>query len=271
MNEPDQHPPPRRDRDGRLGSWVTRLTAGRGDGESGRLWRLLVPLVFALAGALFVTSAESAGGDDLRPARATGLTELVEDESAAAEELTADAEALRHQIDQLSASVDDESLDALTEQVETLRAVSGLSELQGPGVEIVLDDAPYDQEVPPGRTANDLVVHQQDLQAVLNVLWVGGAEGVTLQGQRIVTTTGIKCVGNTVLLHGVPYSPPYVFVAVGDVDRITNAVNSSEYIEIYKQYTAPPINIGWSFDVLPEVTLPAYDGPLELEYAEVVS
>jgi uncharacterized protein YlxW (UPF0749 family) len=69
----------------------------------------------------------------------------------------------------------------------------------------------------------------------------------------------------------VPYSPPYVFVAVGDVEQITNAVNSSEYIQIYKQYTAPPINIGWSFEVLSEVTLPAYDGPLELEYAEVVS
>ena len=85
--------------------------------------------------------------------------------------------ALREQIDQLSASVDDKSLDELTEQVETLRSVSGLAELEGPGVEIVLDDAPYDQEVPAGRTANDLVVHQQDLQAVLNALWAGGAEG----------------------------------------------------------------------------------------------
>jgi uncharacterized protein YlxW (UPF0749 family) len=267
VSEPDQ--PPRRHRDGRLRAGLARLTEGR-RGESGLVWRLLVPLVFALAGVLFVTSAESADGDDLRPARATGLTELLEAESAAAEELQAEAEALRQQIDQLSASVDDKSLDELTEQVETLRSVSGLAELEGPGVEVVLDDAPYDQEVPPGRTANDLVVHQQDLQAVLNALWAGGAEGVTLQGQRIVTTTGIKCVGNTVLLHGVPYSPPYVFVAVGDVEQITNAVNSSEYIQIYKQYTAPPINIGWSFEVLSEVTLPAYDGPLELEYAEVV-
>ena len=52
-------------------------------------------------------------------------------------------------------------------------------------------------------------MHQQDIQAVVNALWAGGAEAMTIQGQRVISTTGIKCVGNTVVLHGVPYSPPY--------------------------------------------------------------
>ena len=61
-------------------------------------------------------------------------------------------------------------------------------------------------------------MHQQDIQAVVNALWAGGAEAMTIQGQRVVSTTGIKCVGNVVILHGVPYSPPYRISAIGPTD-----------------------------------------------------
>ena len=44
---------------------------------------------------------------------------------------------------------------------------------------------------------------------MVNALWRGGAEAMTIQGQRVISTTGIKCVGNTVVLHGIPYAPPY--------------------------------------------------------------
>jgi uncharacterized protein YlxW (UPF0749 family) len=238
-------------------------------GERTQVWRWVVPLVFGFAGLLFAASAESAEGTDLRPDRVTGLTELVEDERDDYEALQADAARLENEIDQLSGSVDDERVTELTSQVEDLRAVTGMVELQGPAVKVTLDDAPYDQPVPTGRTSNDLVVHQQDLQAVVNALWEGGAEGITLEGQRIVATTAIKCVGNTVQLHGVPYSPPYEIVAVGDVSEMVLAVNDSEEIQIYKQYAEPPINIGWEFETLEEATLPRFQGTLDLEYAEV--
>ncbi len=84
--------------------------------------------------------------------------------------------------------------------------------------------------------ADQLVVHQQDIQAVVNALWSGGAEAMTLQKQRVVSTTGIKCVGNTVVLHGVPYAPPYVITAVGDVGAMKDALDSSDYIAGYLTY-----------------------------------
>lgn len=239
-------------------------------GSPSLLWRVLVPLVFALAGFLFVTSAESARGGDLRGDNATSLAGLVEGERDNVDALRERQADLERQVDQLSGSVPDASVTKLQDELAELRTAAGLGELEGPAVHVTLDDAPYDQEVPDGFTANDLVVHQQDLQAVANALWEGGAEGMTLQGQRIVATTGIKCVGNTVLLQGVPYSPPYEFVAVGDVTSMVTSVNSSDYIDIYKQYTESPVNIVWDLEVLPETTLPAYDGSLELEYAEPV-
>ena len=96
--------------------------------------------------------------------------------------------------------------------------------MRGPGVTITLNDAPEAGDRP-GRgercgDASELVVHQQDIQAVVNALWAGGAEAMTIQGQRVIATTGIKCVGNTVVLHGVPYSPPYRITAIGDLDAL---------------------------------------------------
>ncbi|MGH3385058.1 MAG: DUF881 domain-containing protein [Nocardioidaceae bacterium] len=261
--QPDRQPDLRT----RVIGWLAHGSRWGTQGQPKLLWRVVVPLVFGFAGFLFVTSAESAEGDDLRPDRETGLTSLVEDERDGIGRMRARASALSDEIEQLTASVDDAELNELNEQLAELRTHAGLVELRGPGVEIVLDDAPYDQPIPPGRTANDLIVHQQDLQAVVNALWDGGAEGVTLQGQRIVSTTGIKCHGNTVVLEGVPYAPPYRIVAVGDVTGLMTAITTSQYIQIYKQYTEPPINIGYSQDVLADVTLPAYDGALGLEYA----
>ena len=92
-----------------------------------------------------------------------------------------------------------------------------------------LDQAAEDDE----RQRRQLVVHQQDIQAVVNALWAGGAEAMTIQGQRVMATTGIKCVGNTVVLHGVPYSPPYRIAAVGDPADLLAALAASDYIDAY--------------------------------------
>jgi uncharacterized protein YlxW (UPF0749 family) len=89
---------------------------------------------------------------------------------------------------------------------------------------------------------------------------------MTIQGQRVVATTGIKCVGNTVILHGVPYSPPYVISAVGDPVGMLSAVNSNPYIEIYQQYVAA-YRLGWSVSVYDRLDLPAYGGAPDLRYA----
>jgi uncharacterized protein YlxW (UPF0749 family) len=92
---------------------------------------------------------------------------------------------------------------------------------------------------------------------------------MTIQGQRVISTTGIKCIGNTVVLHGIPYSPPYVITAVGDPASMLTEINESPYIDIYLDYVES-YGLGW--DVLPhsEVEVPAYEGSLDLEYARPV-
>ena len=128
-----------------------------------------------------------------------------------------------------------------------------------------LDDAPagdYGSSFPP----DTLVVHQQDIQAVVNALWAGGAEAMTLQGQRVTATTAFRCAGNILLLHGRVYSPPYVVEAVGDPDRLRDALDRSERIDIYKEYV-DAVNLGWSVEEKGSIEMPRFEGALDLRYA----
>ena len=119
---------------------------------------------------------------------------------------------------------------------------AGFESVHGPALTVELTDAPkeaIDAAVKGGSLDREyLVVHQQDIQAVVNALWLGGAEAMTLQGQRVISTTGIKCIGNTVVLHGVPYAPPYRITAIGDVTALEASLDNDDYVAGYKTYVA---------------------------------
>jgi uncharacterized protein YlxW (UPF0749 family) len=273
--QPQDQPPDqsRRDlsaRSGTAGSFdrLRRLFRVGTTGQSGIGWRLTVPVVFAAAGFMFVTSAEASNGLDLRPQRPASLAELVQAESNRVDRLQERAGALEDDIRALTARVGSAADGGLQARTERLRAASGMEPVSGEALRVTLDDAPADQPVPEGLDANAMVVHQQDLQAVVNALWAGGAEAISLQGQRLISTTGIKCVGNTVVLHGVPYSPPYEIVAVGDPVQLQAALDASAYVQTYLQYTQEPVNIGWDVDLLTDATVPGYEGSINLRYAE---
>ena len=135
-------------------------------------------------------------------------------------------------------------------------------------MKIVLSDAPEDVINSTTGDVNPLLVHQQDIQAVVNALWKGGASAVTIQGQRVVSTTGIKCEGNSVQLQGVPYPQPYVIEAVGDQASLLTAVEDDSYVQAYRAAAADPdVLVGWELGLENALTAPGYDGLLDLNYA----
>jgi len=234
-------------------------------------WRLVAVIVFVVAGALFVTSALVSGGLDLRASSVTDLDTVVRQERQRTDDLQRRVTELTRDVDTLGKGVDDARVATLQEQVAALRGPAGFEKVHGPAVTVVLKDAPkedIDRAVEKGEVAADqLVVHQQDIQAVVNALWAGGAEAMTLQEQRVISTTGIKCVGNTVVLHGVPYAPPYEITAIGDLDSLLVSLDSSDYIDGYKTYVEAH-NLGYEVSTDEDVTMPAYDGSSDLRYAE---
>lgn len=230
-----------------------------------RPWAVLVPLTALAAGVLFATSASTAQGTDLRADRRLQLTELIArelDDVESRERLAAD---LRRTVEQQAAQAATRDSRVAAEQASSeLERASGLVPVTGPGVTVALDDAPRRA----GRPAlsddpDDLVVHQQDVQAVVNALWSGGAEAMTLMGKRIVSTSAVRCVGNTVILHGQVYSPPFVVTAIGDQTALRESLDGDPGVAYFRTFVER-FGLGYSVRTEREVELPAYDGPLEL-------
>jgi uncharacterized protein YlxW (UPF0749 family) len=235
----------------------------RRDRDRGRVSRTVTAAVCAMAGLMIVISATHAQGTDLRPARNTDLVSLVQSQSRRNAELTRQLTNVRKDVDGLAARGTDQSYLAPNVSRESQRV--GLTAVTGPGVTVILDDAPATVAAN-GIEPDLLVVHQQDIQAVVNALWSGGAEAMTIQEQRVISTTAVKCVGNTVVLHGIPYAPPYRIRAIGDQERLHAALASSEPIQIYQQYVAA---YGLVFREKSEerLELPGHEGSLDLTHA----
>ena len=230
-----------------------------------RLARVLVPVTALAAGLLFATSASTAKGTDLRADRRLQLTELIARERQLLERKERSSDELRIGVTTLAAEVAlEDSRIGQAGPTPALELAAGLLPVRGSAVTVSLDDAPRR----PGRPAlsedpNDLVVHQQDLQAVVNALRAGGAEAVSLMGERIIATSAVRCVGNTVLLHGKVYSPPFVVTAIGDPDALRDALDSDPGVRYFRRFV-DTFGLGYTVRTDRSLELPAYTGPLEL-------
>jgi uncharacterized protein YlxW (UPF0749 family) len=231
-------------------------------------WNGLVPVVLLLAGFGFAVSARDSGGHDLRAPGTANLADLVRTAEAQVKQLNTTVESLQRQ---LAASADqagrgNAGVAAAQREVDALRAPSGLTAVHGAGIEVVLDDAPASAATA-GVDPNQLVVHQSDLQATVNALWAGGAEAMSIAGQRIIATSAVRCVGNTLLLNGEVYSPPYRVRAIGPYEAMNRALNASPGVRLFQQ-AAGYYGLGYTAESESELHLPAYRGSIALEYAK---
>ena len=233
-------------------------------------WRPAALVAFGMCGILFVLSAVNSDGEDLRPGRYTDLASLVSTESNQVTRLKAQVTTLSGEVDRLTESVNDKRVTRLQNKADSLRAPAGLEPVSGPGITVTLSDAPEDVINATTRNLNLLVVHQQDIQAVVNAMWRGGAVGIAVQGQRLVTTTGIKCEGNAVQLDGQPYAQPYVITAVGDQVALLRAIEEDRDLQTYReQAKLPDIAVGWNLESHADIIVPGYTGVTTMSYATV--
>lgn len=238
----------------------------RSDSRHPRLARSASVIVMALAGLMMTTAAINSRGHDLRPERDTDMATLVRSQASHNAALQKEAAGLRAQVEDLSKANQTPGVtSSVISSASALAPSVGLEAVSGKALRVTLDDAPL-SENPDGVDANMLVVHQQDIQMVVNTLWSGGAEAMTIQGQRVISTTAVKCVGNTVVLHGVAYAPPYVIEAIGDLNAMQKALDTSEAVRIYKEYVSA-YQLGWSVERAGQVTMPVYTGAVAVSHA----
>lgn len=223
-----------------------------------------------VAGVLFAASAHTAQGTDLRAGRFSDLTGLIEATSKTVRTQEKDAAALRREVEAATRGTAAGSSTVAAERArgDTLLGPAGLEAVRGPGLTVSLDDAPtHPGQKPASSNPDDLVVHQQDVQSVLNALWSGGAEAMTLMGERIVSTSAVRCVGNTLLVQGRLIGPPFVIKAIGPAAAMRAALDVEPGLVLFRRYVD---DFGLRFDVAGASTLhlPAYTGPLDLPHTD---
>ncbi|MBE8471465.1 DUF881 domain-containing protein [Streptomyces justiciae] len=235
--------------------------------------RLLTVAVFALAGLIFFTSFNTAKGTNIRTdASLLKLSDLILERSHKNGQLDESNGALRDDVEAL-AERDDGSTKAEDEKLTALEKKAGTQKLKGEAISVTLNDAPPDAtaKLPgyPEPQPDYLVIHQQDLQAVVNALWQGGAQGIKVMDQRLISTSAVRCVGNTLILQGRVYSPPYKITAVGDPEQLKQSLAASKAIQNYMVYVNV-YGLGWKVEDDGAVTLPGYSGTVDLQYAKPV-
>jgi uncharacterized protein YlxW (UPF0749 family) len=230
--------------------------------------RFVLAAVVGLVGFLVVTTTQSSPGPRL--SRKARLVDLIQLQDERARELRRQLAALQAELEQLqgSAAGRGQEMAALAQQAEALAPAAGLGAVRGPGAVVELADSTL-RESPTGDP-NDLVVHEQDLQAIVNALWASGAEAIAVNGERITARSAIRCVGNTLLLHGSVYGPPYRIAAIGDPARLSAGLGRDDSVERFR-VVAEEFRLRFDVSSPATIELPAFRGVALARFAEVTA
>lgn len=154
--------------------------------------------------------------------------------------------------------------ETMQRELEKVRMSAGLLAAQGPGVVVTLDDSAVAKQS--GEDANLFLVHDEDLLKVINELFAAGAEAISVNGQRIITTSEVRCVGPTVIVNSVRLAPPFVIKAIGDSDTIESSLKMRGGVVESLQIFGIQVNI----KKLETIDIPAYNGPIQFKYLKPV-
>lgn len=152
--------------------------------------------------------------------------------------------------------------DKLSIDLISSKSISGRIALEGPGIVIKMYDNPEDEIV--GQDVNDDVIHDVDVLNILNDLRVAGAEAISINGERVVSSSEVKCRGPVIGINGISIGTPFIIRAIGDQKLLMAAVNApGTYGDALKNIFA----IGFEPEVEDDLFIPAYSGNFSFKYA----
>ena len=172
-------------------------------------------LVIGIGGSALRTSASA------NSAARSGLVGQIEDARAVTDGRTQQVQELRVAVSGLQAGL----AGGADAQLPLLEAAAGAVAVQGPGFVVTLDDAPTSAVRGQGLDPRDLeqsqgTVMAVDVQTLVNGLWQAGAEAISINGQRLTSTSAIRFAGQAILVDFRPLARPYVISAIGDSSRL---------------------------------------------------
>ncbi len=194
--------------------------------------------------------------------RASELQAQLNAEKEKNESLTADLENIKAQLSQLREGTEVSALMLMTEQLDTAEKLAGTVALTGPGVTVTIKDSPTNGAVP----SESQIIHDSDIRTVTNELFASGAEAVSVNGERIVSTTAIRCVGPTITINGTRLSTPFIIKAIGDAKTLeAGLIVKGGVVD-----ALAPWGINISISHSDKIEIPAYSGATTFKYAKTV-
>ncbi|WP_369245105.1 DUF881 domain-containing protein [Streptomyces sp. R41] len=204
-----------------------------GGGGMPKTVRAKLGLAAGLVLAALVVTVGAANARIAAPVVAKERQELID----RIERETTAADKLESNVDTLRADVSARQREALKknggEQADLVSILSGATDVHGPGVKLVVNDA---KEASTGGDGNPREtsgfsdtgrVRDRDMQRVVNGLWESGAEAIAINGQRLTALSAIRAAGDAILVDNKPLVPPYTVLAVGDGKRLSTRFQNS--------------------------------------------
>lgn len=225
---------------------------------------VMLALVGAVMGLLFATQLRVVREMDVEPRY--DRTHLLVTQVAEARE---ERDAMQTEMDELRARLDQAlakpQLAELKAELDMIRIKAGLVDLKGPGVEVTLNDSAA--PVQPGDNPNLFVLHDEDVLKILNELNAAGAEALSLNGQRILPTTEVRCIGPTILVNkNQRLTPPFIISAIGNPESLEGSLKMKGGVVESLQFWGIQVSVR----KVTEVTVPAFSGGLRFDYARPV-
>ena len=151
----------------------------------------------------------------------------------------------------------------LSRQIESLQVRSGLASVSGEGIMVRLDDA---HTAANAKDVEKAICHNTDITDIVNTGWRAGAEAIAVNGERMVGTSSVYCVGSTIMVNGTLMSPPFSIAMIGPQQELVRVFDDPNELSDIKQRSQ--LN-GLIFQVSRqrELTVPAYTGSLGAHYA----
>lgn len=149
--------------------------------------------------------------------------------------------------------------EALKAEVDRLEILAGLTDVEGPGVMVVMKDS---IAVNATGDEGDYIIHDNDLLSVMNELRDAGAEALSLNGERILATSEIRCTGAVVSVNGRRYAAPFVIYAIGDSATLYQALTMRNgVVDVLGQW-----KIEVKVSASEKLLIPQFNGAIELRH-----
>lgn len=242
-----------------LSAWLS------GSGRRQMVWVLALMLLGLLGVVQWRSAASAAQARASAPPAAVQTLALLEAEQSTLKQQISELRARLATYEQRAAQGRD-NRGELSRSLEQERLAAGLVALKGPGVKIVADDTTL-KAIPQGEDPNRFIIHEYELRDIVNFLWLSGAEAIAINGERLVSTTSIYCVGTTIMVNDTRLSPPFEILAIGDPAALERALNDPQALRSFKE-SVRRYSLVFTVAREREVRIPAFNGSFPFKYAQ---